>query len=170
MAWWRLENGDHLGGFVGDPVRDYKRSWGIHRAGVAKDHLIVSNWFLRGLRGSDTLARVLQRGLGKSADYSIPRQKNWRSLLNVALHSAFNSSILLLGAFIFRRSSKTWLTMFPKCNICTGTFRLGMKLYIIWKAWLGRRLNQLRSYTQGSFGSVAEKGTDLRRKRLSSPR
>jgi hypothetical protein len=27
----------------------------------------------------------------------------------------------------------------------------------------------LRSYTQGSFGAVAEKGTDLKRKRLSSP-
>jgi hypothetical protein len=29
---------------------------------------------------------------------------------------------------------------------------------------------QLRSYTQGSFGSAAEKGTDLKGKRLSSPR
>jgi hypothetical protein len=28
----------------------------------------------------------------------------------------------------------------------------------------------LRSYVQGSFGSVAEKGTDLKGKRLSSPR
>jgi hypothetical protein len=27
---------------------------------VAKDHLVVSTWFLRGPRGSDTLARVLQ--------------------------------------------------------------------------------------------------------------
>jgi hypothetical protein len=36
---------------------------------------------------------------------------------------------LLLGAFVFRRSSKTWLTMFPKYNICIGTFRLGVKLY-----------------------------------------
>jgi hypothetical protein len=27
----------------------------------------------------------------------------------------------------------------------------------------------LRSYAQGSFGSVAEKGTDLKGKRLSSP-
>jgi hypothetical protein len=27
---------------------------------VAKDHLIVSTWFLRGPRGSETLARVLQ--------------------------------------------------------------------------------------------------------------
>jgi hypothetical protein len=39
------------------------------------DYLIVSTWFLRGPRGSDTLAWVLQRGLGKSADSSIPRQK-----------------------------------------------------------------------------------------------
>jgi hypothetical protein len=28
---------------------------------------------------------------------------------------------------------------------------------------------QLRSYAQGSFGSAAEKGTDLKGKRLSSP-
>jgi hypothetical protein len=28
----------------------------------------------------------------------------------------------------------------------------------------------LRSYVQGSFGSAAEKGTDLKGKRLSSPR
>jgi hypothetical protein len=28
----------------------------------------------------------------------------------------------------------------------------------------------LRSYAQGSFGSMAEKGTDLKGKRLSSPR
>jgi hypothetical protein len=76
----------------------------------------------------------------------------------------------MLGAFVFRRSSKTWLTMFPKCNICTGTFGLGIKLYITWKPWSGRRLNQFRSYTQWSFGSTAEKGTDLKGKRLSSPR
>jgi hypothetical protein len=55
---------------------------------------------------------------------------------------------LLLGAFVFRRSSKTWLTMFPKHNIWTGIFGL----------------------RTGSFGSIAEKGTDLRRKRLCSPR
>jgi hypothetical protein len=29
---------------------------------------------------------------------------------------------------------------------------------------------QLRSYTQGSFGSAVEKGTDLKGKRLFSPR
>jgi hypothetical protein len=62
------------------------------------------------------------------------------------------------------------LTMFPKCNICTGTFGLGLKLYTIWKAWSRRRLMQLRSYAQGSFDSAAEKGTDLKGKRLSSPR
>jgi hypothetical protein len=38
----------------------------------------------------------------------------------------------LLGAFIFRRSSKTWSTMFPKHNICTRTFGLRVKLYTIW--------------------------------------
>jgi hypothetical protein len=45
-----------------------------------------------------------------------------------------------------------------------------MKLYTIWKAGSERRLNQCRSCAQGSFGSVAERETDLRRKRLSSPR
>jgi hypothetical protein len=45
-----------------------------------------------------------------------------------------------------------------------------MKLYTTWRAGSERRLNQRRSYAQGSFGSVAEKGTNLRRKRLSSPR
>jgi hypothetical protein len=34
----------------------------------------------------------------------------------------------------------------------------------------GRRLNQFRTYAEGSFGSVAEKGTDLKRKRLFNPR
>jgi hypothetical protein len=48
--------------------------------------------------------------------------------------------------------------------------KLGMKLYKIWKIGSERRLNQRQSCAQGSFGSVAEKGTDLRRKRLSSPR
>jgi hypothetical protein len=60
--------------------------------------------------------------------------------------------------------------MFAKCNICTETFGLGIKLYTIWKAWTGQRLNQFRSYVQGSFGSTAEKGTDLKGKRLFSPR
>jgi hypothetical protein len=59
--------------------------------------------------------------------------------------------------------------MFSKCNIHTGTFGLRMKLYTIWKAGSERRLNQYWSYAQGSFGSVPEKRTDLRRKRLSSP-
>jgi hypothetical protein len=38
------------------------------------------------------------------------------------------------------------LTMFPKCNIYTGTFGLGIKLYTIRKAWSRRRLMQFRSY------------------------
>jgi hypothetical protein len=45
-----------------------------------------------------------------------------------------------------------------------------MKLHTIWEAGSERRLNQRRSCAQGSFGSVEEKGIDLRRKRLSSPR
>jgi hypothetical protein len=54
--------------------------------GVAKDHLIVSTWFLRGPRGSDTLARVLQRGLGESADSLIPREKLESYKLCFAFH------------------------------------------------------------------------------------
>jgi hypothetical protein len=45
-----------------------------------------------------------------------------------------------------------------------------MKLYTIWKAGSERRLNQRQSCVQGSFDSIAEKGTDLRRKRLFSHR
>jgi ribosomal protein L16/L10AE len=45
-----------------------------------------------------------------------------------------------------------------------------MKLYTIWKAGSERRLNQRQSCAQGSFGLVAERETDLRRKRLSSSR
>jgi hypothetical protein len=78
--------------------------------------------------------------------------------------------VLLLWAFVFRRSSKLDLTMFFKCNIWTGTFGLGLKPYTMWKAWSWRRLMLLRSYAKGSFGSMAEKGTDLKGKRLSSPR
>jgi hypothetical protein len=62
------------------------------------------------------------------------------------------------------------LIMFPKCNVCTGTFGLGIKLYTIWKAWSRRRLMLHRSYAQRSFGLTAGKGTDLKGKRLSSPR
>jgi hypothetical protein len=60
---------------------------------VVKDHLVVSTWFLRGPRGSDTLARVLQRGLGGVSTLRY-LGKNWRSLLNLALHSALNSGLL----------------------------------------------------------------------------
>jgi hypothetical protein len=62
------------------------------------------------------------------------------------------------------------LTMLPKCNMWTGTFGLGLKPYTMWKAWSRRRPMLLRSYAQGSFGPMAEKGTDLEGKRLSSPR
>jgi hypothetical protein len=59
--------------------------------------------------------------------------------------------------------------MFSKCNTWTGTFRLGFKPYTMWKAWSRRRLMLLRSYAQGSFGAMTEKGTDLKGKMLSSP-
>jgi hypothetical protein len=68
---------------------------------VAKDNLIVSTWFLRGLRESDTLARVLQQGLRKSADSSIPWEKLEESSKLCFLHFAFNSSILPC-AFVYQ--------------------------------------------------------------------
>jgi hypothetical protein len=60
--------------------------------------------------------------------------------------------------------------MFSKYNTFTGTFGLGMKLYTIGKAWSGRRMNQFWSYAWRSFGLAVENETDLKRKRLSSPR
>jgi hypothetical protein len=61
------------------------------------------------------------------------------------------------------------LTMSSKCDIWTGTFGLGLKAYTMRRAWSWQRLVSLRSYAQGSFGSMEEKGTDLKGKRLSSP-
>jgi hypothetical protein len=40
----------------------------------------------------------------------------------------------------------------------------------VWEAQRIRRLTQRRSYAQGSFGMTAEKGTDLKGKRLFRPR
>jgi hypothetical protein len=42
-------------------------------------------------------------------------------------------------------------------------------IYTMWKAWSRQRLMLLRSYTQGSFGVMVEKGSDVKRKRLSIP-
>jgi hypothetical protein len=60
------------------------------------------------------------------------------------------------------------LTIFPK-NIWTGTFGLGSKPYTIWEARTIRRMTQLRSHAQGSFGIAEEGGTDLKGKRLYGP-
>jgi hypothetical protein len=74
-SWWRLEFGDHLGGLVGDPtqklytvVRDPPRQRG--KESSHREHLVLAS-----AKGSDTLARVLQRGLGKCAKSSIPQEK-----------------------------------------------------------------------------------------------
>jgi hypothetical protein len=91
------------------------------------------------------------------------------------IHYYFHLSFSLGIKFVGGPSSsegpqKHDLTMFPKCDIHTGTFGLGIKQYTIWKAWSRRRLMQFRSYAQGCFGSTAERETDLKGKRLSSPR
>jgi hypothetical protein len=78
-------------------------------------------------------------------------------------------SQLCWGPSSFEGPQKHDLTMSSKCDIWTGTFGLGLKAYTMWRAWSWRRLVLLRSYAQGSFDSMAEKGTDLTGKRLSSP-
>jgi hypothetical protein len=45
----------------------------------------------------------------------------------------------------------------------------GLKAYTMRRAWSWWRLSLLRSHAQGSFGSIAGKGTDLKGKRLSNP-
>jgi hypothetical protein len=86
------------------------------------------------------------------------------------LHSKYLYETNCCGPSSSEGPQKHNLTMFPKCIIWTGTFRLGSKPYTMWKACSRWRLMLLRSYAQGSFGSMAEKGTDLKGKRLSSPR
>jgi hypothetical protein len=62
------------------------------------------------------------------------------------------------------------LTMSSKHGLWIGTIGLRLKSYTMRRIWSWRRLSLLRSYAQESFGSIAEKGTDLKGKRLSSPR
>jgi hypothetical protein len=59
--------------------------------------------------------------------------------------------------------------MSSKHGSWTGTFGLRLKACTMGRAWSWRRLSLLWSYTQEIFGSIADKGTDLKGKRLSSP-
>jgi hypothetical protein len=61
------------------------------------------------------------------------------------------------------------LTTSSKYGLWIGTFGPRIKAYTTGGAWSRRRLSLLRSYAQGSFGSIAEKGTDLKGKGLFSP-
>jgi hypothetical protein len=61
------------------------------------------------------------------------------------------------------------LTMILEYNTWTGTFGLGSKSKS-GEAQGIRRMAQSRSYAQGSFGMIARKETDLKRKRLFRPR
>jgi hypothetical protein len=94
--------------------------------------------------------------------------------VHVAVWIRYLNKLILRGATVGGPSSsegpqKHDLTMFSKCNVWAGTFGLGLKAYTMWKAWSWRRLVLLRSYAQGSFGSMVEKGTDLKGQRLSGP-
>jgi hypothetical protein len=59
--------------------------------------------------------------------------------------------------------------MFLEYNTCTGTFGLGSEPQCE-EVQIMRRLAQSRSYAQGTFGMIAERGTDLKGKRLFRPR
>jgi hypothetical protein len=61
------------------------------------------------------------------------------------------------------------LTMFLEYNTLTGIFELGSEPQRE-EAQRTRRLAQSRSCAQESFGTIAEKETDLKRKRLFRPR
>jgi hypothetical protein len=61
------------------------------------------------------------------------------------------------------------LTMFLEYKTWTGTFGLGLEPQCE-EAQRIRRLAQSRSYVQESFDTIAEKETDLKRKRLFRPR
>jgi hypothetical protein len=61
------------------------------------------------------------------------------------------------------------LTMFLEYDIWIGTFGLESESQCE-EAQRTRRLTQSRSYAKGSFGMIAEKGTDLKEKRLFRPR
>jgi hypothetical protein len=61
------------------------------------------------------------------------------------------------------------LIMFLEYNTRIGTFGLGSEPQCE-EAQRIRRLAQSRSYVQESFGMIAEKETDLKRKRLFRPR
>jgi hypothetical protein len=60
------------------------------------------------------------------------------------------------------------LTMFVEYDIWIGTFGLESESQCE-EAQRTRRLMQSRSYAKGSFGMIAEKGTDLKGKRLFRP-
>jgi hypothetical protein len=57
-----------------------------------------------------------------------------------------SDSIVAVGGLHLPKVLKNTTNMFSKYNTFTGTFGLGMKLYTIWKAWSGRRMNQFRRY------------------------
>jgi hypothetical protein len=69
-----------------------------------------------------------------------------------------------VGGLHLPKVLKNTTNMFPKYNICTGTFEHGMKLYMIWRARFERRMNQFRSYLWKSFGLAVENETDLKGK------
>ena len=71
---------------MGGSCQACERFWAIYHDRVSKNQLVESTWSLRGLRGSNTLAWVLQRGLVESGDSSIPRQNITEHFLPLLLY------------------------------------------------------------------------------------
>jgi hypothetical protein len=89
-----------------------------------------------------------------------------RSLLNFSCHFCNGPC---WGPSSSEGPQKHDLIMFLEYNTSTGTFGLGSEPQCEEVRRI-RRLAQSRSCTQGTFGMIAERGTDLKGKRLFGPR
>jgi hypothetical protein len=101
------------------------------------------------------------------ADYQVTKDTIEETRLQAIEH--INKYQACWGPSSSEGPQKHDLTMFLEYNTRTGTFGLGSEPQCE-EAQRIRRLTQRRSYAQGSFGKIAEKGTDLKGKRLFGPR
>jgi hypothetical protein len=86
-----------------------------------------------------------------------------RAFVHIAIWIRYSNKLTLRGP------QKHDLTMFLEYNTWTGTFGLGSEPQYE-EVQRMQRLAQSRSYAQGTFGMIAERGTDLEGKRLFRPR
>jgi hypothetical protein len=96
------------------------------------------------------------------------------AFVHIAIWIYCSSKLILRGATVGglrlpKVLKKHDLTMFLEYNTWAGTFGLGLEPWCE-EAQGVRRLAKSQSYVQGSFGTMAEDETDLKRKRLFRPR